>query len=64
METVRWEYPDRIVVLHFFDCRHESGPIVPREEQAMEWAEPARLADYDFRRPTASLSSDLAAAPG
>jgi 8-oxo-dGTP diphosphatase len=48
VETVRWEYPDRTVVLHFFDCRHESGPIVPREEQAMEWAEPARLATYDF----------------
>ena len=28
VETVRWEYPDRTVVLHFFDCRHESGPIV------------------------------------
>lgn len=48
VETVRWEYPDRAVVLHFFDCRHELGPIVPREEQAMEWVEPARLADYDF----------------
>jgi 8-oxo-dGTP diphosphatase len=48
VETVRWEYPDRVVVLHFFDCRHQSGPIVPREEQAMAWVEPARLADYDF----------------
>jgi mutator protein MutT len=48
VETVRWEYPDRVVVLHFFDCRLESGAIVPREEQAMEWVEPARLADYDF----------------
>jgi mutator protein MutT len=48
VETVRWEYPDRTVVLHFFDCRLESGPIVPREEQAMEWTEAARLADYDF----------------
>jgi mutator protein MutT len=48
VETVRWEYPDRIVVLHFFDCRLESGPIVPREQQAMEWVEAARLGDYDF----------------
>jgi 8-oxo-dGTP diphosphatase len=48
VETVRWEYPDRVVVLHFFDCRLESGPIVPREEQAMEWVEPARLSEYDF----------------
>ena len=48
VETVRWEYPDRTVVLHFFDCRLESGAIAPREEQGMEWVEPARLADYDF----------------
>ena len=48
VETVRWEYPDRTVVLHFFDCRLESGAIAPRESQAMEWVEPARLADYDF----------------
>jgi 8-oxo-dGTP diphosphatase len=48
VETVRWEYPDRTVVLHFFDCRLESGEIVPCEEQAMEWVEPARLGGYDF----------------
>ena len=48
VETVRWEYPDRVVVLHFFDCRLEAGDIVPLEEQAMEWVEPAGLAAYDF----------------
>ena len=48
VETVRWEYPDRLVVLHFYDCRLESGTIEPREGQAMAWVEPARLADYDF----------------
>lgn len=48
VETVRWEYPDRTVVLHFFDCRLESGEIAPREEQAMAWVEPAALAAYDF----------------
>ena len=48
VETVRWEYPDRTVVLHFFDCQLESGEIVPREEQAMEWVAPERLAAYDF----------------
>jgi 8-oxo-dGTP diphosphatase len=47
-ETVRWEYPDRTVVLHFFECRLESGHIVPREEQGMAWVEPARLTSYDF----------------
>jgi 8-oxo-dGTP diphosphatase len=48
VETVRWEYPDRTVVLHFFDCRLESGDIVPCEQQAMEWVEPGRLGGYDF----------------
>jgi len=48
VETVRWEYPDRVVVLHFFDCRVESGEIVPQEEQAMQWVGPDQLATYDF----------------
>jgi 8-oxo-dGTP diphosphatase len=48
VETVQWEYPDRTVVLHFFDCRLESGDIVPREEQAMAWVEAEQLAGYDF----------------
>jgi 8-oxo-dGTP diphosphatase len=48
VHTVRWEYPDRAVVLHFFDCRLESGLIRPTENQAMEWVAPERLADYDF----------------
>jgi 8-oxo-dGTP diphosphatase len=48
VETVRWEYPDRVVVLHFFECRLESGAIEPLEEQAMAWVDPARLREYDF----------------
>jgi 8-oxo-dGTP diphosphatase len=48
VETVRWEYPDRTVVLHFFDCRLQSGEIVPREGQAMAWVAADALAAYDF----------------
>ena len=48
VEIVRWEYPDRRIVLHFYECHLESGTIEPREGQAMAWVEPARLADYDF----------------
>ena len=48
VETVRWEYPDRHVVLRFYECHLESGTIEPREGQAMAWVEPARLVDYDF----------------
>jgi len=31
VETVRWEYPERTVVIHFYRCRHESGTIEPQE---------------------------------
>ncbi|HEU5193918.1 MAG TPA: 8-oxo-dGTP diphosphatase MutT [Methylomirabilota bacterium] len=48
VETVRWEYPDRTVVLHFFDCRLQSGQIVPTENQAMTWVPPEELPTYDF----------------
>lgn len=46
--TVRWEYPDRAVVLHFYECRLEAGPIQPRESQLMAWVEPERLDEYEF----------------
>ena len=46
--TVEWPYPDRTIVLHFFDCRLVSGTIEPREGQAMAWVEPGRLRDYKF----------------
>src|SRR5437867_11219351 len=38
-DTIRWEYPDRIVFLHFFRCRLESGTIEPRASVSL-----ARLA--------------------
>ncbi len=46
--TVRWEYPDRTVVVHFYRCRLESGTIEPREAQEMAWVEPERLEEYAF----------------
>jgi 8-oxo-dGTP diphosphatase len=48
IDTIRWEYPERTVVIHFYDCHLESGAIVPREAQRMEWVERQRLSDYDF----------------
>ena len=48
VEIVRWEYPDRTVVLHFYDCRLEAGAIVPQEDQAMRWVEAERLAEHEF----------------
>ncbi|MBI2205015.1 MAG: 8-oxo-dGTP diphosphatase MutT [Candidatus Rokubacteria bacterium] len=48
VETIRWEYPDRTIVLHFYRCRLTGGTIRPLEEQAMAWVEADRLSDYDF----------------
>src|SRR5436309_13987884 len=42
VETVRWEYPERTVVIHFYRCRLESGTIDPRESQSLEWVRPER----------------------
>jgi 8-oxo-dGTP diphosphatase len=48
VETVRWQYPEKTVVLHFHRCRLQSGTIVPCEGQEMAWVEPARLHEYEF----------------
>src|SRR5262249_11344864 len=61
VETVRWEYPERTVVLHFLACRLERGPIVPTEGQAMEWVTPARLPEYDFPPADTELVARLSA---
>ena len=59
VETIHWEYPDRTIVLHFYSCRHVSGPIIPREGQAMTWAAPERLGDYKFPPADAALIQRL-----
>ena len=48
VDTIRWEYPDRTVILHFYRCRLESGMIEPQEDQAMAWVAPPDLSRYDF----------------
>jgi 8-oxo-dGTP diphosphatase len=48
IDTIRWEYPDRTVILHFYRCEVESGAIQPLEAQAMAWVDVERLSDYEF----------------
>ena len=48
VDTIRWDYPDRTIVLHFFRCRLASGTIAPQESQAMAWVAPYDLSRYDF----------------
>lgn len=61
--TIDWEYPDRIVVLHFFQCTLVSGAIEPRESQAMTWVSRERFRDYEFPPADRELIERLEAAP-
>ncbi len=59
VETVRWDYPERTVVIHFYRCRYQSGTIEPRESQAMDWVAPDRLKELDFPPADRELISRL-----
>jgi mutator protein MutT len=61
VDTIRWEYPDRTVVLHFYRCRLQSGTIEPQESQAMLWVAPEELMRYDFPPADRALIAQLAA---
>jgi 8-oxo-dGTP diphosphatase len=60
VETVRWAYPEKMVVLSFFRCRLEEGAIEPREGQLMQWVPPADFHRYDFPPADAALLAHLA----
>ena len=62
VDTVRWEYPERTVVIHFYHCRLESGTIEPREAQTMAWVAPDRLGEFDFPPADRELIARLRAA--
>src|SRR5438128_2746025 len=61
--TIDWEYPDRTVVLHFFECTLVSGTIEPRESQAMTWVARERLREFEFPPADRELIDRLEAAP-
>jgi len=61
--TIRWEYQDRTVTLHFFRCRLESGTIEPRESQTMAWVAPERLGEFDFPPADREIVARLRARP-
>jgi len=63
VDTVRWEYPERTIVIHFYRCRLESGTIEPREDQAMAWVAPERLSDFDFPPADRDLIARLRVGP-
>jgi mutator protein MutT len=48
LDTIRWAYPDRTVILHFYRCAVDARAIEAREAQETAWVEPERLGDYAF----------------
>ena len=61
VETVRWAYPEKTVVLHFFACHVTAGIIAPQEGQLMEWVAPADLRRFEFPPADAALLARLEA---
>jgi mutator protein MutT len=61
VETVRWSYPEKTVVLHFFACRVTTGAIAPQEGQLMEWVAPGDLRRFEFPPADAALLARLEA---
>jgi 8-oxo-dGTP diphosphatase len=59
VETVRWEYPDRTIVLYFYDCKLVSGTVEAREQQEMRWVTADELPGYDFPPADRSLIDRL-----
>ena len=53
VEVVHHKYPDRAVLLLFFQCRYVSGEVSAIDCADFAWVEPSRLSQYDF------LAADL-----
>jgi 8-oxo-dGTP diphosphatase len=62
VETMRWAYPEKTVVLHFFRCHVAAGTIAPQEGQLMAWVAPTEFHHYDFPPADAALLARLEAA--
>ena len=58
IETIEWQYPDKLVRLAFFRCRVRGEPR-PLEGQEMAWVAPPDLTRYEFPAADASLIERL-----
>jgi 8-oxo-dGTP diphosphatase len=59
LAVVPWAYPERRVVLHFFECTIGQQPVTPREGQPARWVTRAELARLDFPPADAALIAQL-----
>lgn len=47
-QIVRHEYPEKVVELHFFCCRIESGTAVALDCAEVRWVSPDEMATFEF----------------
>ena len=48
LTDITYEYPDRIVHLHFFLCNIAAGCPEKKEHNALAWITPDEVNQYDF----------------
>ena len=48
LTDITYEYPDRIVHLHFFLCNIAAGSPEKKEHNALAWITPNEVDQYDF----------------
>jgi len=59
VETVRWEYQEKTVVIHFYRCQLAAGAVEPRESQEIAWVAPEQFAGYEFPAADAQMLARL-----
>ncbi len=62
--TSAHDYPEKSVVLYFFDCRWLSGNPRPIQGQELRWVMPVELWDLEFPPPDRALVEKLVRNPG
>ena len=58
---IEWDYPERRVILHPFDCRITQGEARALECAEIKWCAPQHLKAADFPAANAGLIESLAA---
>ena len=58
-ESIEWDYPERKVTLHPFDCRIVSGAARALESAEIKWCAPDNLDAADFPDANAQLIAQL-----
>ena len=59
-EVVHHKYPDRAVLLLFYQCLYVSGEVCAIDCADFAWVEPSRLPEYDFLAADLDLIARLA----